>query len=499
MLININKFQFLCPNTVKKNRQYISKYPNLAPLQKDTVSFSGQGKLIAESMVDAPAERTCRQVEVNAEPARFYLESILDKYLKPLTQVNSESNPKDFPILEYSTRIKKSTSIREKVVSKYSKVYSTEADEFSCHLIDEFMKYFELKDGISKNFIIQEAKKLIASKVPPYEFISYYVSTIASDFQDKNYLNFRDFSDDKQKQIFSQIVDSLEEVPKSSHTEGAAYIEPTSIKGVKHYANDIVGARITMKESDPEYTGLVLSALKQAVDDGLLKITSIENNLPDPKKLPQGKEISDYAYATDSQLRNLAKAADTQLIRNKSKSGYIAIHINVDLSSPLFSCYKGVFDGYSGEIQILGTDVEKLKDIEDLCYKLKDDKNAIRSEYKPFKTYFKKYYNAETKDAFEDYTYALYLAQRTLPPFAKHSEYFPSIAELGFEGKVPNELDFNNLKDLKDKCDHVAKLVQKQEELNDTSKGSHTETLKTIKHNGNIKTVKSLISYILKG
>ena len=93
----------------------------------------------------------------------------------------------------------------------------------------------------------------------------------------------------------------------------------------------------------------------------------------------------------------------------------------------------------------------------------------------------------------------MYLAQRTLPPFAKHSEYFPSIAELGFEGKVPNELDFNNLKDLKDKCDHVAKLVQKQEELNDTSKGSHTETLKTIKHNGNIKTVKSLISYILKG
>ena len=499
MQINFNKLQFIYPNTVKANRQYISKYPNLAPLQQDTVSFSGQGKLIAASMIDAPAERTCRQVEINAEPARFYLESILDKYLKPLTQINSESNPKEFPILEYTTRVKKSTSIREKVVSKYTKVYSSEANEFSSRVVDELMKHFKLADGLSKNFIIQEAKKAIATKVPPYEFASYYFSTIVTEFQKKNFFNFTDYSEDKLKQIFTQIVDVLEEVPKSPHAEGSVYIEPTSIKGVKHYANDIVGARITMKESDPEYTGLVLSALKQAVDDGFLKITSIENNLPDPQKLPEGKEISDYAYATDSQLRNLAKAAKTQLIRNKSKSGYIAVHINVDLSSPIFSCYKGVFDGYTGEIQILGADVEKLKDIEDLCYKLKDDKNAIRSEYKPFKTYFKKYYNSETKDAFDDYTYALYLAQRTLPPFVKHSEYFPSIAELGFEGKVPKELDFNNLKDLKDKCDQVAKLVQKQEELSDTSKGSHTETLKTIKHNGNIKTVKSLISYILKG
>ncbi len=499
MQININKFHFLYPNTVNTNRQYGLKYPNLAPLAQDTVSFSGRGKLIAESMIDAPPERTCRQVEINAEPARFYLESVLNEYLKPLTQVNSDSNPKEFPILECTTRVKKSTSIREKVVSKYSKIYTAEADEFSERVVDELLKYFKLRDGISRDSVVQEAKKNIASKVPPYEFASYYFSTITSDFKEKNCFNFSDYSEEKMKQIFAQITDTLEEVPKSPHTDGSVYIEPTSIKGVKHYANDIVGARITMKESDPEYTGLVLAALKQAVDDGLLNITSIENNLPDPKKLPQGKEISDYAYATDSQLRKLAKAADAKLIRNKSKSGYLAIHINVDLSSPLFSCYKGVFDGYTGEIQIIGSDVEQLKDVEDLCYKLKDDKNAIRSEYKPFKTHFKTYYNDETKEAFEDYTYALYLAQRTLPPNSKRTDFFPSIEELGFEGKVPKELDFNYLRRLKEKCDFSAKLAQKQEEMKNGDKSSHSETIKTIKHNGNIKTVKSLISYIIRG
>ena len=124
MFINLNKINVLNLNTVNTKGQCSIRYSNLAPLTQDTVSFSGRGKLIAESMVDAPTERTCRQVELNAEPARFYLETVLDKYLKPLTQNSSDPNSKEFPILDYRTRIKKSTSIREKVVSKYSKIYN---------------------------------------------------------------------------------------------------------------------------------------------------------------------------------------------------------------------------------------------------------------------------------------------------------------------------------------------------------------------------------------
>ena len=121
MLININKFNLLNP-LAANNRQPSFTYTNLAPLQKDTVSFSGRGKLLSENMVDAPTERTCRLAESNAEPARFYLQSVLDKYLKPLTQIKSSSGGKNSAFIEYSTRIKESTSIREKVVSKYSKI-----------------------------------------------------------------------------------------------------------------------------------------------------------------------------------------------------------------------------------------------------------------------------------------------------------------------------------------------------------------------------------------
>ncbi len=499
MLININKFN-LFNHVAANNRQPVSRYPNLGPLPKDTVSFSGRGKLLSENMVDAPTERTCKQAEINAEPARYYLELVLDKYVKPLKQINSDSDSKKFPVLEYTTRTKKSTSIREKVISKYSKIYSMEANEFASRVVSELLKYFKLKNGITREQILLEAKKCLAKAVPPREFSSYYFYSIVSELEKKNRLTFSDYSDEKKKQIFSKIADSLEDIPKSPHCEGSVYIQPTSINGVKHYANDIIGARITMKESDPKYTGFVLAALKQAVTDGVLKITSIENNLPDPKKLPDGTNISDYAYANDSQLRPLAKAADAELIRNKSQSGYMAIHINVDLSNPIFSCYNGVFDGYSGEIQIIGSDVEQLKDVEDLCYKLKDDKNAIRAEYKPFKTHFKTYYNDETKDAFEAYTYALYLAQRRIPPHTKREKTFLTIEDLGFGGLVPKELDFNLLKTLKEKCERNAKLIQRQEQGKDKSSAANnqSEKIKTLKQSGNIKTVKSLISYVLK-
>ena len=251
-----------------------------------------------------------------------------------------------------------------------------------------------------------------------------------------------------------------------------------------------------MKESGPEYTAVVIEALKKAAEEGELKITSIENNLPDPRKLPKGKKLSDYIYATERQLLSLAKAANAPLIKNKSKSGYLAIHINVDLSSPLFNSYNGVYNGYSGEIQIIGSDVLQLKEIEDLCYKLKDNKNAIHIAYKPFKEHFQKYYKDDVKQAFDNYTYALYLAQRALPPGTKTQTRFPSIQELGFEGKVPPELDFNILKQIKLPCDKKKELMRQKQKLDENAKDKNI--IRTLKQAGDIKTLKSLIGYHLK-
>ena len=87
-----------------------------------------------------------------------------------------------------------------------------------------------------------------------------------------------------------------------------------------------------------------------------------------------------------------------------------------------------------------------------------------------------------------------------IPPHSKREKTFLTINALGFEGKVPNELDFNFLKTLKERCDRNAKLAQRQQSEKDKSStaNNQSEKIKTLKQSGNIKTVKSLISYVLK-
>ncbi len=502
--MKINSINLLIPQFKPKyenNSRTNQTYPNLAPLKYDTVSFSGRRKLLAESMRYAPAEKTCRQVNANAEPARFYLESVLNKYIAPYTQITGESSVGQYPILKYSTRTKSPTSIREKVVSKYTKNYKDDSDKFVEQAADLFMQNFQMKPGVTKEILISDINNIvkyssIGEKIPPYQNVSYYLSEIMSTFSELERFDFSECSAEYMKSIFSEMVDTMELRAEKDHSIDSTYVDPESVTGIKHYAKDIVGARITMRESTPEYTSIIIEALKQAVRDGALNIVSIENNIPDPKKLPKGKEISDYKYVNDSQLRSLAKIADAPLIQNKSQTGYMGIHINVDLSNPIFSSYNGIYNGFSGEIQIIGSDVEELKDVEDLCYKLKDNKNAIHVAYMPFKTYFLKYYNDKTKEAFDDYTYALYLSQRTAPPGLTTGNDFPSIDELGFGGKVPPELDFNILRQLKRTCD-IQLDVMEQNQSSQKKTPSNQEQLKTIKSQGDIKTLKSLISYII--
>ena len=288
------------------------------------------------------------------------------------------------------------------------------------------------------------------------------------------------------KNILKTMVDNIEAGHKSSLLdENGDYISPSSITGIKHYANDIVGSRIILEDSNPRYIELVFDALQRAVDDGLLKINSIENNIPDKNKLPNGATIQDYEYATQEQLENFAKATGGELQTNITKTGYIAIHINVDLSDDMFKAYGGSFNGFSGEIQILGRDVEQLKDVEDLCYKLKDNKNAYRRVYEPFNKHFAPLYAKYKKD-FDEYTYKLYLHQRASSKKRKTST-FPSPSELGFtETQIPPQLDFNRLLIKKRDCDQDKQVQEKENEKKKNS-------MLNLYTKGDILTMKSVV------
>ena len=471
-------------------------HPNLSPLKNDMVSFSASAKLIAEHMNIAPSQSICTSAAESAEPARFYLETVLNKHIGKYIDSTDEKSTKKFPVLDCTTRVKSPVSIREKVVSKYSKLYSSSAKIFVNDVYDALSRYFQPTHKCSKDEVIKDVQGLVNGFDPTGSSLAYtnvplYFSVALTHIKNNGYFDFSNINDEKQNIIFAEIIDDIE-----SNDHGIVPSVTTQTKeGVKHYANDIVGARIILRDSDPVNTGKVIDALKEAVSAGELKITSIENNIPDPEKLPYGKSISSYAYATDQQLNSLARESGIKCDPITSKSGYLAIHINVDLSNYKFSKFNRSFDGYQGEIQIIGRDVAQLKEIEDLCYKLKDHKNAIKSEYLPFKTHFLKYYTGENKKAFNDYTYALYLAQRSVEFNPKHST-FPSLQLLGFDDVLPPELDFNVLKGIKEQCDTQVKVNEEKD-----TEQSKKNKQKSIVHQNldeDIKIAKSIISFLLK-
>ncbi len=473
---------------------------NLAPLQKDTISFTGGGRLRGEHMVFAPNEHTCNVAEQNAEPARFYLQSVLDKYVGSKFSVNDGST---CPVT-YTTRIKKANSIREKTISAFMRNYCSEVDSISSQILKEFLQYYKLKEGHDENEAFDSIKNSIVTsnqsydKLSPYSFTSYFVDFAAENLGNMGIMNIDEFSQKDRCRINETAADNINASNAAIEARNKPYIKPSTIAGVKHYANDIVGARIILSDCSPQNTNLLFEALAQAAMDKKLKIISIENNLPDPDKLPETKTVDDYTYASDASLKKLAEISGAEYTVNKSKSGYLSVHINVNLSEDLLGGYGGIFKGYTGEIQILGADVEKLKDVEDLCYKFKDDKNSVNEVYKPFKEVFKKYYTGETRSYFDDYTYALYLHQRDIEPGTANYTGFPSPARLGFKDKIPPELDFNNLAEIKRRCDLDLERIIRDKKEAAGQQITPVKAKKEIKRNGDIRTLKSLISFDIK-
>lgn len=465
--MKINFYQNLVPkifNRQVQQNQYGNNatYPNLAPLPCDTVSFSAAARLMGEGMADAPSERMCMTVHNNAEPARFYLEKVLNKYLSPYISKVSGTNAKKYPVFEITTRTKSSTSIREKVASKFSRITRNDVENFSNHTVENLT---QSKCPLIKGKTKKDALKVANDKINEYSF-SYktspytnpvlFVESVYQALKEKDIIDTSALTPTSEKKYLEKVAEQVvSQSPEGfEHLYDGKYMPTKTAEGVKHYANDIVGARIVLNEAGPEYIDKVFSGLKQAVSDGVLKITKIEVNEPDPRRLPPGKISSDYRYADQNQLNSFRLATNAELKHNKSRSGYLSIHMDIDLSTPLLAAFNKNYDGYTGEIQIIGADVEKLKEVEDLCYKLKDNKNVVRTKYKEFKEYFLTHYKGKkVMSAFDDYTYALYLHQRSISTVGRPSDKFPSIEELGFAGKVPKELDYNILKKIKEASD----------------------------------------------
>lgn len=213
-------------------------------------------------------------------------------------------------------------------------------------------------------------------------------------------------------------------------------------KCIKEKLTDIIGARVILGDATEGGGNQVIDRLIKGVKENKIKIIEIENYRPNSK----------YQYASQAKLNTLAKISkekgvwNFRNIQQNTASGYMAIHMLVELK-----------DGFVGELQIIGKDVARLKDIEDLCYKAMDNKN-IPKKYSNIDTIFKETglrssgdnENIELKHAFMEYTKDAYVHEREKEPTNPANSEFLHIPS---DSIIPQELDFNNLFMQKSKAD----------------------------------------------
>src|SRR5574344_1183138 len=120
-------------------------------------------------------------------------------------------------------------------------------------------------------------------------------------------------------------------------------------------------------------------------------------------------------------------------------------------------------NGLTGEIQILGTDVAQLKEIEDLCYKAKAGK-SIDKKYAPVEEMLEPLKDSDDsmlQKEYMDYTRDEYIYQRDKETQMVKRKYNTQYLEI--HEYFPKELDFNNLKKKMKQCDIADKKYTSKE------------------------------------
>jgi len=260
------------------------------------------------------------------------------------------------------------------------------------------------------------------------------------------------------------------------------FINPNKPADIKKIINDIIGARFIVKKADEDANRVIIDRLIELVEANKLKITSIDVILPensdDFKPYIKNDDLEELAaVANIKNKENHLDIPEVKVNPIKSMSGYSAIHIDVDLSDDEMPVK---FSDYKGELQIIGGDVAYFKDLEDLCYKLLQNKNikSGHGAYQYFVNYFEnnlynranveniqnlsdKEFKIQRQQDFQEYTRLAYIIQRKKNPQASNYDkgHFPTLEECGMQDILPPQLDFNKLMKLKESCDKIYKTT----------------------------------------
>ena len=200
---------------------------------------------------------------------------------------------------------------------------------------------------------------------------------------------------------------------------------------------DVGGARIVMRSASWDDTAKIFDALKDMIKQGY-KIREVENYRTTVKE----------SYVSQKTLDKFEeyciKHGQYPVVTNRSlPNSYSATHLTFELP-----------DGKYIELQIMGRDLENVKEVEDFFYKNRCNKK-FNPKYKIIQRVFDKY--MPTLDEFQKETLSRYIKDsyeyaRKIPPRSAKIKFNPSKEFLPFPYSLPQELSFENIHRMIEKC-----------------------------------------------
>ena len=220
---------------------------------------------------------------------------------------------------------------------------------------------------------------------------------------------------------------------------------------------DLNGSKTILRDGSRPEAHKVLDRYIKAIEDGKLELVEIENKRPIACEGKKGDEASIRDYVSPERLNDLYNKANKIQTHKIGKehfkdidytdSNYPALHLLLK-----FPNEKWVF-----EEQIMGYDVAVYKDLDDIIWKILNNKN-VDKKYQPIIDIIKRLNepgNATLLEQFKTYRRNVFLFQRDKAPhITKHkTEWFLPIKDEIDNEVVREKLDMNYLYELKLKCE----------------------------------------------
>ena len=210
---------------------------------------------------------------------------------------------------------------------------------------------------------------------------------------------------------------------------------------------DFIRYRITLRDNSPKNTEKVLKQLGDMVKSGEFQIFEIENYLTQDCR----------GYANYKMLGSLAEKCNPNELSTRTAnipSGYPAIHIGFKTK-----------EGFVGEIQIMGSDVERIKELDDFLYKLLDN-SGLEEPYKgTMEAPMKKALKLIKDDTFKMNTLMQYRRDAFSLAFDSPAKKYNSKEKakyIDIPYFLPRELGFSWIAEQKEFCEAVHKKAKPQ-------------------------------------